>query len=433
MPADLSFLQDAIHLVAIADCKPIEALHFGADRMAAQIWADALNAQHYNIYWSVNVVRAGLNKKAAKRDIENVRYFHTDLDNTLDASKALHWRPTVLINSGGGFNMLWKVAAPTTVDVAEDINRRIEHALGADHCWNIDRVLSVPGTINWPNAAKVARGRVPVWSTLVQADNGVAYTADNMAGAFPPVPVEARQAAGEADVGDWTPLRLDDVPMPPQLRAMCEREAAKGERSEHVSKCCAALGYAGLNNAEIMGLLMHPDNSGLHPHIADQHNPERAARRKVALAEGTRPDPARAFATPAVVPSYVLSEPPPTSQRPAVILDANDHMSSARKALEVHFTNEDNLQTLRYWRGSFYLYKDGRYVARDVESIRALCWHFLDQSLCLSDKGGYDHARPNKNKVANLYEALSALAIIDSQREPPAWLSIEGDLPPAEE
>lgn len=308
--ADLSFLSDHIHLVALYEGKPSEALYFGADRIAAQIWADALNAQHYNIYWSVNVVRAGLNKKATKRDITAVRYFHCDLDDTQDEAAALYWRPTVLINSGGGFNMLWKVAGPTTVDVAEDINRRVSHQLKADHCWNIDRVLRLPGTINWPNAAKAQRGRVPVWSTLVQPDNGVAYTADNMAAAFPVVPVEARQAAGEADVGDWTPLRLDDVPMAPQLRAMCEHEAAKGERSGHVSKCCAALGYAGLNNAVVMGLLMHPDNSGLHPHIADQHNPERAARRKVALAEGVRPDAVRAFATPAVVPSYVLSEPP---------------------------------------------------------------------------------------------------------------------------
>ena len=320
--ADLSFLSDHIQLVAIYDGKPI-AYYFGSDRIAAQIWADALNAQHYNIYWSVNIVRAGLNKKAAKADIVGVRYFHTDLDNTQDLAAAQRWRPSIIINSGGGFNMLWKVAGPTTVDVAEDINRRIEHALKADHCHNIDRVLRVPGTINWPTPAKIERGRNVSFATLAQSDNGAVHTVDAMAKEFPPVPVEARQTSGEAEVGPWVPLRLDEVPMAPQLRAMCEREAATGERSEHVSKCCSTLGREGFSNEIVMGLLMHPDNSGLHPHIADQPDKERAARRKVAIAESHRPG--RIFGdTPAILPPGVMTEAPiilPAPRKSVAVID----------------------------------------------------------------------------------------------------------------
>ena len=310
--ADLSFLQDAIHLVAIKpDGADIQARWFGDDRINAQAWADQLNdpLQRYNIFWTANVTRKGFNKKPSKADIVGVRVFHADVDDlsALPAIQALN--PSLVIASGGGYQPIWVVDGSVTVETAEDINRSIQHKLCADHCFNIDRLLRAPGTINWPTPAKIARGRDVSFATLIQPDNGAIYTADAMAALFPPVAVEARQAAGEADVGVWKPLRLEDVDMPPLLRAMCEREAPKGERSHHVAKCCAALGYEGFSNEIVMGLLMCPDNSGLNGHIADQDDKERAARRKVAIAEGKRPE--RIFGNvAAILPPGAMTEPP---------------------------------------------------------------------------------------------------------------------------
>ncbi|MEJ2116648.1 MAG: hypothetical protein P8Y36_01595, partial [Alphaproteobacteria bacterium] len=73
--------------------------------------------------------------------------------------------------TGNGLQALWFFEKPIrataeNIRKTEDINARIAQHLGADSCHNIDRLLRLPGTVNWPDDRKKKLGRVPVMSEL---------------------------------------------------------------------------------------------------------------------------------------------------------------------------------------------------------------------------------------------------------------------------
>ena len=70
--------------------------------------------------------------------------------------------PSFVIDSGGGMQVFWKLDEPIEADAAsqnhvEDIGRAIAHALKADAVQNIDRIMRLPGTTNFPNAKSGGR------------------------------------------------------------------------------------------------------------------------------------------------------------------------------------------------------------------------------------------------------------------------------------
>jgi hypothetical protein len=71
--------------------------------------------------------------------------------------------PTVIIDSGSGIQTLWAVTHEpldeAVLSRVEAETRDIEAALGAGGTHNIDRLLRLPGTVNYPNAAKRRLGR----------------------------------------------------------------------------------------------------------------------------------------------------------------------------------------------------------------------------------------------------------------------------------
>jgi hypothetical protein len=87
------------------------------------------------------------------------------------------------VRSGGGAHGYWRLAEPVPledadeaeIDEAEGYNRWIAEQLDADDCHNIDRIMRLPGTVNWPNEVKRARGRVPSIATLVLFDESRTY------------------------------------------------------------------------------------------------------------------------------------------------------------------------------------------------------------------------------------------------------------------
>ena len=52
-------------------------------------------------------------------------------------------------------------------------NRKVAARFGADHCHNIDRVMRVPGTLNYPNAKKRAAGRTVSLAKVIYDADGV--------------------------------------------------------------------------------------------------------------------------------------------------------------------------------------------------------------------------------------------------------------------
>ena len=147
------------------------------------------NANGRNLYWTVNIVCAGLHKKPGKEDIRQARFVHVDIDPPKDGSpfnrkgalsKLDPLDPTFVIDSGGGLQAFWRLDDRCgDLLLIEDINTRVRDLFDADACQNIDRLMRVPGTVNWPDAKKRARGRVPALASVICTDTGETVEADH--------------------------------------------------------------------------------------------------------------------------------------------------------------------------------------------------------------------------------------------------------------
>jgi len=190
-------------LSAIEPDGPIQTRTF-RDRRTAQKWIDGWQGKR-NIYFSVNVPKSDLTKKATKADIGELRAFHCDLDAPDDMApeqakaelllprlKAHPLPPSIIIDSGGGLQSYWLLCdpiplnGPDSIERLEAYNRQLEIDLGGDHCHNIDRIMRLPGTINLPNAKKRAKGRGQYLATVIEAHWERRYTLDQFDSAATP-------------------------------------------------------------------------------------------------------------------------------------------------------------------------------------------------------------------------------------------------------
>jgi hypothetical protein len=253
---------------------PLRALSFNHGSVAD---AEAFVAQHRdarNLYWTVNTVKSRLATKPTKADMLAARAFHVDVD-TRDPAALARLRelapPSLLIDSGGGFQGFWFLSKPVPLDerTTADIEARnrglIERIPGADgSAWNVDRIMRLPFTTNHPTPTKLKKGRTgPVPATLLAQDR-VRY------GELSIFPAAAPKHAGrhEAAAGDGEP-RLE----------------AYADRSRHL---LAAVGWAlrrGYAERHVVELYRE------HPHAKDQADPEEAVRRCVARVRENTPAP----------------------------------------------------------------------------------------------------------------------------------------------
>jgi hypothetical protein len=159
-----------------------------------------------NLYYGVNPPRRDLNSKAAKTDIAAIEYALADLDPNSDegsaAAKARYLeqlktfapKPTAIIDSGNGIQLLWRLGVPIVLPAPQkkvdedgkpklvysretqaqidDVEARIKAVmlrLGAKPgTQNIDRILRLPGTTNLPNEKKRKEGRGPCPTLLLE-------------------------------------------------------------------------------------------------------------------------------------------------------------------------------------------------------------------------------------------------------------------------
>ncbi len=274
------------------------------------------NGEGFGVYFHVNTVRPGLTTKATKRDITAVRFAHVDIDPPKSGpwdkpavlASLLAQAPSVVIDSGNGLQGLWALTPGATIDQVETINRGLIQRFNADKgTWNVDRVFRMPGTINWPNALKIAAGREPCLAQLLHTSD-VVYDPATLLAHFPYVaPVQTR-GADEIDV---IPFEIIDLP----ARASATTHdlvyrPAGADRSVDVSRAVTSMARDGLSDAEIMGVILNPALP-ISGHCLDQHDPERAARRKTSLAAAHRFDPDAAFPDDMPeLPAAALPEPP---------------------------------------------------------------------------------------------------------------------------
>lgn len=153
----------------------------------------------WNHYFHVNGLMRSVKTKAKKSDVASLDWLHVDIDpeKRFDLSgdeQIKHIReeqkrilklaerppegipaPTVVLFSGGGYQLFWKLKEPIQLngdvpraEKAELYNLQLEIEFGADPCHNADRIMRLPGTVNWPNQKKRDAGRVPALARVVE-------------------------------------------------------------------------------------------------------------------------------------------------------------------------------------------------------------------------------------------------------------------------
>lgn len=302
-----------IHLVAIADRGGLIRSFFFDNVDDAAAWAVNWNNEQYGLYWTCNQVNSNFSStKPSKADIAACRFIHVDVDPpktgaafdkpTILAALQTHATPpSFVIDSGNGLQAFWRLDEPCeNLASIEAINIQVRDFYGADSCHNIDRLMRLPGTINWPNAAKMARGRKPAMAELLSPDDGTVYEPHTLASAFPvakPLEVKAEidtskvavpkiiQRKSPADLGiEPGDILYDLILNPPGM-----------DRSAEGLRCVRFMAERGYKDAEIAGVLYNSENP-ISAHYLSQGNPNRAITRAIALVradapEGEFPDP----------------------------------------------------------------------------------------------------------------------------------------------
>jgi hypothetical protein len=261
-----------------------------------------------NIYYSPNPLRSNVKKKASKTDVATVEFLLADLDpednESPEAAKARFLRaiedgrvprPTAIIDSGNGLQLLWRLSEPIplgepvdggegklvfgAVDEAviadvEECSKKLMELLGAKAgTQNIDRILRLPGTLNLPNAVKRKRGRVQCEAQLIEF-NGATYPRD----AFSAV----EQAAPTSDEYIEPELELDEDELWKTIKDGGQRRHGPSRSEDVFWVACEMLrwGYA---QDKIVKVLLDRRNK-ISESIYEASDPRKYARRQASEA-----------------------------------------------------------------------------------------------------------------------------------------------------
>ena len=285
-------VQEDIHLAAFGEKGAPICKSFGNDAQRAADWAEGQNAQGRGVYWTVNCTIPNLNRKPAKTDMIAARYLHLDIDPPFDLEATLaslrdaKCPPSFVVSSGNGIQASWRLTL-ATLDFArvEEMNRRLCDAYSGDKStFNIDRLMRLPGTINYPNAKKRTRGAVPVLAAVLYQDTGVAMHLDEIeaglgSSCVPPLPQHLSTAPICPNPGSLFDLnirpgtRLYEMIIAPSI----------ADRSHAVFACASEMLKAGFNDDKISEILSNPEYA-ISAHCLDQPLPGRAISRAIAAA-----------------------------------------------------------------------------------------------------------------------------------------------------
>ena len=380
----------------------------GDDLDEALVWAVRWNELGINLYWSPNQVEVGYPYKAPKDRIVAVRFVYADQDclegeteeqtlaRLMAKTEASGLPPsTFAVWSGGGLNPAWVIEPYEieSVEQADEYERRtrgVADVLGADRCWNIDRVLRLPGTINWLNEAKRKRGRQPSMSRLVFLEPDRVYSIDDFPVADPVIAKSVRESKFSADAAKKVTLEeLVELVADERVRHQIihgKRPGQNGvDRSEQLWNACCAMARAGLDDAAIYGIITDPKWK-ISAHVLEQSDPDRAARRALERARAAAtPEPTSAGAAQAVKRALarraVVNESAPEEEEPE---SGGDDGGGGDEESSVEFLNQKHawIETLGK---AVYMDDDGKLSFMSASAVRE---GFNNRSATWTDENG---------------------------------------------
>lgn len=289
----------AVTLAAIKEGSKLMGRSFaGGDVDAMARWVEEKNRDGYNIYFHVNNLNdACKDKKAKKRDISSVHAFHVDIDDpsedALARIEAFPIKPSVVLFSGGGYQVFWVLSNPLVdLDKAEAINAGLAQELGGDNCQNVDRIMRVPETVNWPNAKKRKSGRVPAKAYVLPeyTDFSRVHRPEELEVYAVPKSTEL-EAVHRSEVPEYSLISVKDLDLPkgsltdvivigddPDNPRSSKKPRFPSRSEAHFSVCCS-LARLGWDAGTIAGVIVNPAH-GISEAILEKPNPKEYAYRQ---------------------------------------------------------------------------------------------------------------------------------------------------------
>jgi putative DNA primase/helicase len=234
-----------------------------------------------NLHFTSAITPARTSIKPRKSDIVAVVYLHVDADpsqnETIEQFKQrmrpqierFKPAPTFVIDSGNGFQLLWELDKPLAITSEADIaavetrNYALALALGADPSTrNIDRLLRVPGTVNYPNAKKRKDGRVECHARYVEC-NGNSYTLEEFSPHVTQSAEDTSKAGGSSSIPPkWQSLLHLNDPDP----------GGYDSRSELLAAFVTGTLHAKVADDVIIAALVDPKFAGksIYQHVQEQ-------------------------------------------------------------------------------------------------------------------------------------------------------------------
>ena len=196
-------------IVCITSAGKLVVKSFERDYDTAAEFAVERNNLQENIYFNVNPLKEKINKKAGREDIASVMRLHIDIDPSDDITKLFQERrkeaedrlsdikrfffnrdPSFIIDSGNGFQCLWKLQEPMVPGKdceAEILNKHLILKFGGDiGTHDCSRLLRLPGTLNYPTTKKIKKGypEVPSLAKLLKCIPLYVFAKDEFLGKF---------------------------------------------------------------------------------------------------------------------------------------------------------------------------------------------------------------------------------------------------------
>lgn len=249
------------------------------------VWIEQRNVARQNVYYSPNRPRAGVRKKASKEEMDVALWAYVDIDPCAGESLESEQKrildllqeerpasvpePSAIVFSGGGYQVLLRLDQSIALTDAEKIeayearNRGLEDLLGGDNCHNCDRILRVPGTVNWPNKPKREKGRTPALAHVVGELSDVVVKITDLPKATNPL----KPAVQSSSALEASPIRdideLDRWNVPQRIKAIIEtgpdaRHPKKRDNSRSAWQLDATcqLVRSGIPDDTVMGILL---------------------------------------------------------------------------------------------------------------------------------------------------------------------------------
>lgn len=254
-----------------------------------------------NIYFQVN--NSGdkmLQKKANKENILLAEFLHVDVDpdtstafeesRSLILEKLIEYKtpPSCIIDSGGGYQAFWRLGiASKDLNLVERCNLQLAHDLGGDHCHNIDRIMRLPGTTNWPNKKKIKLGREKRPAELVLINSNEYEIED-----FIPAPKVENEPLPILTLEEK--IDLNKLNIPQEIRDLIRTGSMAGKtwesRSEAVWYAMCEMVRRNIDPSVILSIMLNEDYA-ISGHIYDQPNPKGSAIKQIQRAQDYAVDP----------------------------------------------------------------------------------------------------------------------------------------------